>query len=232
MNLAEAFNAALPELPARHAQRKRLPRLDPKLIAKEQIEDGKPVVVANMRGPTDPYRFTPEQWDLIQLFDGERDYKTIAELYGEKFGVPFAENDIRDFADALGDNFWYKTPQERNLALVAKLAERRHQHGKKSSKVGDVSRIQIAHWDPDQYFDRVYKVMKFVYTPWFTVLTLALFAFMVWVYIDRWEQIGIDTLKYYTFTEKTLRDLGEFWLLFFIMAFFHESSHGLTCKHY
>lgn len=232
MNLAEALNSALPELPVHQARIKRLPKLDPKLIAKQQIEDGTPVIVANMRGTTDLYRFSPEQWELIQLFDGLRDYAQIAEEFKRKVGIEYAADDIREFAANMGDNFWYKTPQERNIALSQKLAEHRHQHLKKVSKFGDVSRIQVSHWDPDQYFNKVYGVMKFVYTRWFTLLTLALFSFMIWVFFDRWSEIGVDTLKYYTFTEKSAADFAEFWLLFFTLAFFHESSHGLTCKHY
>jgi putative peptide zinc metalloprotease protein len=232
MNLAEALNSALPELPVHQARTKRLPKLDPKLIAKQQIEDGTPVIVANMRGTTDLYRFSPEQWELIQLFDGVRDYPQVAEEFKRKIGVEYSPEDIREFAANMGDSFWYKTPQERNIALSQKLAEHRHQHIKKASKFGDVSRIQVSHWDPDQYFDKVYSVMKFVFSRWFTLLTLALFSFMIWVFFDRWSEIGVDTLKYYTFTEKSAADFGEFWLLFFTLAFFHESSHGLTCKHY
>ena len=47
---------------------------------------------------------------------------------------------------------------------------------------------------------------------------------MIWVFFDRWSEIGVDTLKYYTFTEKSAADFGEFWVLFFTLAFFHESS--------
>jgi putative peptide zinc metalloprotease protein len=232
MNLAEALNSALPELPVHTARTKRLPKLDPKLIAKQQIEDGVPVVVANMRGTSDLYRFSPEQWELVQLFDGERDYAQIAEAFKHSMGIEYAADDIKEFAANMGDNFWYKTPQERNIALSQKLAENRHQHIKRASKFGDVSRIQVSHWDPDQYFDKVYDGMKFVFSRWFTLATLALFAFMIWVFFDRWSEIGSDTLKYYTFTEKSAADLAEFWLLFFVLAFFHESAHGLTCKHY
>ncbi len=232
MNLAEALNSALPELPVHQARAKRLPKLDPKLIAKQQIEGGEAVVVANIRGTTDLYRFSPVQWELIQLFDGVRDYVQVADEFKHRTGIEYSPEDIREFAGNMGDNFWYKTPQERNIALSQKLAEHRHQHIKKASKFGDVSRIQISHWDPDEYFNKIYVWLKFVYSRWFTLLTLALFGFMIWVFFDRWSEIGSDTLKYYTFTEKSLADFAEFWLLFFVLAFIHETAHGLTCKHY
>src|SRR3954463_6206617 len=124
MNLAEALNSALPELPVNKARIKRLPRMDPKLIGRLQTEEGKPVVVANMRGTTYLYRFSPEQWELIQMFDGERTYAEVAQLFTQQTGAEISEKDARDFADALDDGeFWYRTPQERNIALMQKLSD-------------------------------------------------------------------------------------------------------------
>jgi len=232
MNLAEALNAALPELPAKKA-RTGYPKLDPGTIYAENIEDGRPVVVAHKRGTDALYRFPPEQWNLIVLFDGQRSYDDVVEAYYQSYGVLYTADDVREFASGLDDiDFWYKTPQEKNIALNQKLAEHRHQHHHRKSKWGDIAHVQFSAWDPDRYFDFVYPRLRWVYTPWFTTLTLLLFAFMVYVFASRWNEIGHDTLKYYTFTDKGARDLAEFWILFFIMAFFHESSHGLTCKHY
>ena len=231
MNLAEALNAALPELP--QTRRKGFPKIDPRLLAREHVEGGVPVVVADLRGTTDLYRFTPEQWTLTQFFDGERSYQEIADLYTAQSGAVVGEQDVKQFAEALDSTgFWYKTPQERNIALSQKLAEKRERYTRKRFKVGDVSRIVVGHWDPDAYLDRAYHSLKFVYSRWFTLLTLAVFAFMVYVFIDRWGEIGADTLRYYTFSTKGFSDLAEFWVLFFIMAGLHETAHGITCKHY
>ena len=41
MNLAEALNVALPEIPVRALAKERLPRIDPNLVVKEQTQDGK-----------------------------------------------------------------------------------------------------------------------------------------------------------------------------------------------
>ena len=71
MNILEALEVALPDLPAQAAQR-RFPKLDPRVISREHIEQGVRVVLAKMPG-TDIYlRFSPEQWQVAQLFDGER----------------------------------------------------------------------------------------------------------------------------------------------------------------
>ncbi|MGA3316557.1 MAG: HlyD family efflux transporter periplasmic adaptor subunit [Candidatus Korobacteraceae bacterium] len=232
MNLAEALNAALPELPAKKA-RAGYPKLDPRTIWAENIEEGRPVVAAHVRGKESLFRFPPEQWKLIELFDGQRSYDDVAEAYRQLYGVQYTAEDVQEFANMLQEaDFWYKTPQERNIALNQKLADQRHQHKHRKSKWGDIAHIQFSAWDPDRFFDMIYPRLRWVYTPWFTTLTLLLFAFTIYVFAIRWGEIGRDTLTYYTFTDKGARDLAEFWVLFLILAFFHESAHGLTCKHY
>jgi putative peptide zinc metalloprotease protein len=55
---------------------------------------------------------------------------------------------------------------------------------------------------------------------------------MALIFIGGWSEIWRDTLRYYTFTDKSAADLAEFWLLFCGLGYFHECAHGLTCKHF
>jgi putative peptide zinc metalloprotease protein len=232
MNLAEALSAALPEMPARRA-RVGYPKLDPGLIWKENIEDGKPVIVALIRGRDGFFRFPPEQWKIIELFDGTRSWEEVAELYAELYGTLYDPDDLREFTSGLDAiDFWYRTPLEKNIALQEKLEEGRRQHTQRRWKWGDVAHMQFSAWDPDRYFDRIYPWLKWLYSGWFGVVCLVLFGFMTYVFAANWGQIGRDTLQFYNFTQKTGGDLAEFWILFLILAFFHESAHGLSCKHY
>lgn len=232
MNLAEALNAALPELPAKRVGT-RYPRVDPRAIWAENVEEGQPIIVVHIRGTDGFYRFPPEQWKLIELFDGKRSYEDVVEAYRQLYSVQYPVEDVREFSNALDEaDFWYKTPQERNIALNQKLAENRHKHQHRKSKWGDVAHIQFSAWDPDHFFDMAYPRIRWVFSGWFTALTLLFFSFTTYIFVARWNEIGQDTLKYYTFTEKGPRDLAEFWIIFLVLAFFHESAHGVTCKHY
>ncbi|WP_433983817.1 M50 family metallopeptidase [Tunturiibacter empetritectus] len=232
MNLAEAFNAALPDLPARRS-RTTSPKLDPAVVFRENIEDGKPIIVALIRGTDKIYRFGLDQWRIIELFDGIRSYEDVAAAHAELYSVAYSVDDLKEFAGGLDDaDFWYKTPLEKNIALQQKLESSRHQHSNRKSKWGDISHMQFSAWDPDRYFNRIYPYSRWLYSRWFTTLTLLLFGFMVALFFANWAQIGRDTVQFYTFTEKSASDLAEFWILFLILGFFHESAHGLTCKHY
>src|SRR5437868_12335131 len=127
MNLTEAINAALPELPVHAAKLKRVPKLDPNLIVREHIQDGEPMVYVLIPGVGEYYPLTPDHWSLMQLFDGQRSYAEIAQLYSLQRNVTYPEQYVREVAEDLVDSpFCYKSPQERNIALIEKLTEERH----------------------------------------------------------------------------------------------------------
>jgi len=233
MNIAQALDAALPELPERVIRRDK-PKLDPRVIAKERVEDGILNVVAKLPGTLSILTIVPEEWKLVQLFDGSRSYQEISDLSAEATGAFFSEDDVREIAGFLYDDtdFICKTPLEKNIILQQQL---RGQRGKKlkRSRIPDFTDITIKEWpNADQYISRLYPKLKFIYTPAFVLFTILLFAVMLWMWADRFGEIWSDSFEFYNFTTKSGKDLVEFWFLFAFMAFFHESAHGLTCKHF
>jgi putative peptide zinc metalloprotease protein len=232
MNILEALDAALPEMPAKLARRG-FPKLDPQVISKEHLEHGVPTVLAKMPGSDSFVRLTPEQWTLLDLFDGERSYAEISALVQEKTGVGFTEDDVKEFAAFLRDqtDLLYQTPLEKNITLKQKLGA--HRHKRKRFAFADVTDITLHRWPrADDYLTRLKPHVQFVYTTWFTLLTLACFCVMVWMWAGKFDEIWYDSFRFYNFTDKTLWDLVEFWFLFGAMAFCHESAHGMTCKHF
>jgi len=232
MNIANALNAALPDLPERMVQRS-VPKLDPRVIAKQQIEKGQPVVLAKLPGADTFIRLDPSQWVLLQLFDGERTYDEISFQATEQTGIDYSQDAVREFASFIQGNtdLFYRTPQEKNITLHQKLRGQRLNRNR--IKFGDFSDITIAEWpDADQFITRIYPRFRWVYTWWFTLLAVAMFVLMGAMWAGRFGEIWRDSFEFYNFTTKSGRDLLEFWLLFGAMAFFHESFHGLTCKHF
>jgi putative peptide zinc metalloprotease protein len=229
MNLSEVLNVALPELPVRRI--KGYPRLHPKVVVREHIEDGSPTMVGVVSGGIYVYRFSPEQWSLVQLFDGQRSYKEVAALFEQQTGIAVGEEQVQEISSALDElDFWYKTPLEKNITATQKLADQRQKRTRK--KTIDMGQMVVASWDPDVHISKLYGAVKFVYSRWFVCGVLGMFAIMAAIFISGWSEIWQDTVKYYTFTDKGVADLAEFWLLFCGLGFFHESAHALTCKHF
>ena len=230
MNITQALNVALPELPAKLVSQ-RPPRVHPDVVFKEHIEEGKPVIRAYVPGVDAMFTFPPESWAMIQLFDGQVSYAELAELCSREAGVAYSEEAVRDFAaeiDAM--NFWYRTPQEKNIKLMQKTADERRRLQKK--KWGDLSEIKFPAVNPDRFLTWLYRQISFMYTPWFTVLTLLAFAFTAGIFITHWSEVGRDTLEVYNFADKSWFDVAAFWIIASVLLCIHEIGHGLTCKHY
>ena len=233
MNLSEALDAALPEIPKTRLERTRPPLLDPGLITREDTLDGDPVVAVMQRHGSSFSRLKPEQWQLAQLFDGERSYEEIAEEFQMQTATSVSAAEVSAFADNLEEvHFLYQSPQEKNLALSQKLAAQRQRRA--GSKTGiDIAHITFSAWDPDRYLTWLdEKFGGIIYSRWGILAMVLLFAYEATVFISKWNLIGPDVKVYYNFSQKSLLDVVQFWVLLLVIGFFHESAHGLTCKHF
>ncbi len=233
MNLSEALDAALPEIPRSRLSRKNPPRVDPDLIIREDVTDGEPVVAVYQRSTANLLRMKPTQWQLARLFDGVRSYEEIAFAFEAETGIPIGPEEVRTFAENMDEGaFWYKNPQEKNLAMNEKLAAQRSRRVQSHSSL-NVAHISFSAWDPDRYLTRLdEKIGKYVYNRWMVLAAVLLFLLEAVVFTAKWSVFGPDISLYYDFGKKTFSDLVEFWLLLFVIGFVHESAHGLTCKHY
>ena len=234
MNLSEALDAALPEIPRTRLARSRPPRLNPDLIVREDVMEGEPFVGVLERGKANYFRFPPAQWQLALLFDGVRSYEEIADLYNEQHGGEITAEDARAFADNMEEaDFWYKTPQEKNLALSEKLIAQRSRRS----------------WTQIQNRLRTHQFLRVGPGPlsWLArPRQLEIFssaAGACWpsfrCFVLKWRSSstngmlsGRTSRSITTSPTKALLDLAQFWLLFLALGFFHETAHGLTCKHY
>ena len=232
MNITEALNAALPEMPARMVA-ERYPRAATDMVFREHVEDGKPVFRVYVPSSEAMYKFPPQNWTLIQLFDGKRNYDEIAALYSQQMGVEHTAEQVRDFAAELeAMDFWYKTPQEKNIVLMQKSAEERRKLQKRKSRFGDLSLILFPAVNPDKFLDWLYKYTSYFYSRWFTLLTLVAFGISAGITITHWSEIGRDTLEFYNFSDKSWGDVIQFYLLAVAVLGIHEIGHGHACKHY
>jgi putative peptide zinc metalloprotease protein len=233
MNLTQALNAALPEIPARIISR-RCPRVPPDAVAQQHLESGQPVVRVLVPSQEAMYRFPPQNWALIQLFDGIRSYEEIADLYSAQLGAVYGVDDVREFASSLEAlDFWYKTPQEKNILYMQQTAEGRKKLLKsRKNKYGDLSQIMFPAVNPDPFLTWLHRYTSFLYTWWFTLLTLGLFAAMAVITVTHWSEIGRDSLQFFNFANKSWADVGVFYVLALITMCWHEIGHGHACKHF
>ncbi|MGB2672495.1 MAG: efflux RND transporter periplasmic adaptor subunit [Candidatus Acidiferrum sp.] len=232
MNLNQALNVALPEIPARTLAQ-RYPRLDPNVTFKNHLEDNVMMVRIYVPSSGFMYSFPEQHWNLIRLFDGKRTYEDIAAEYSAQSGNQFGAEAVREFAGELeGAGFWYKTAQEKNILLMLQSSAERQKKLRVKSRYADLSMILFPAFNPDKFLTKLYGWTSWIYTPWFTIVTLAAFAFTLGLTIAHWPEIGRDTVQFYNFTEKTWGDIAVLYVLGMFVVAAHEYAHAHACKHY
>lgn len=179
------------------------------------------------------YVFRPEHWRLTQLFDGKRSYEEIAELFSQENNIQFDAQAVRDFAEDLEANdFWYKTPREKNILLLKQSAEERRKRVKIRSRWADLSDVTFPAFNPDRFLTWFYSHTKFVYTPWFTILTIVGFLACAVISVTHWGEIWRDTIEFYNFSNKTWGDVFALYTLGMGVVAVHEFAHAHACKHF
>jgi len=232
MNLTRVLNVALPDMPARVLS-ERPPRLDPGIIAREHLEGGKTVIRTYVPCAKIMFTFPPPNWGLAQLFDGSRSYEEIAELYSQQTGAQYSAEEVREFASNLDAiDFWYRTPQEKNILLMQQSAEERRKKLKQQNRWGDLAEVLFPAFNPDPFLTKLYSYTKFVYSGWFTTLTLTLFAVAAGITITHWSDVGRDTVAFYNFSNRTLGDILVFYVLVLGVVVVHEFAHAYASKHF
>jgi putative peptide zinc metalloprotease protein len=233
MNLARILDTALPDLPPQRLP-DRMPRMYPKVIAREHEErEGTMVRLIIPNGPPHYYRLTKLQYELTQLFDGNRTYEEIAELFIRRTGVNVSAQEVREFADSMEKtDFWYKTPFEESVILCHELAEQRHKAIKHKRFWADVTTIELWYFDPQKFLDWLYPKLKFMYTGWFFLWTLFMAAVAVVILGSHWRQFWADNLHWYDLAGRGVSHFVAFFGVFLIVGAVHEIAHGISCHHY
>jgi putative peptide zinc metalloprotease protein len=231
MNLVRALEVALPDMPARKLAES-TPRLDPGMAFREHIEDGRPVMRVYVPCANGMFAFSKNDWDLIQLFDGMRSYEEITQLYSQQNGIQYDAKTVRDFAANLeSTDFWYKTQQEKNIQLMQLSREERKKRLKQKNIWNDLSEVNFPAFNPDRAVTWVHDKTRFIYTPWFTIVSGIAVLISVGITIAHWPQIGQDSLDFYMW-KRTWMDIFYLYTLGMGVVALHEFAHAHACKHY
>jgi putative peptide zinc metalloprotease protein len=232
MNLTRALEVALPEIPAR-LMAQSCPRLHPDVVFKEHIVEGRPLVRIYVPGVDAMYNLAPQTWELVRFFDGQRNFEQLAEAYTRETGKAVSVEDVHGLADDLESlHFWYKTPREKNIALMQLSADERRSALKRKNRWSNLAFIKFPAFNPDNFLVWLEARIRFVFTWWFTLITLVAFAGMVAIFVLHWSEVGRDTLQFFDFTDKTWLDVAAFWGITAVLGAIHETAHGVTCRHF
>jgi putative peptide zinc metalloprotease protein len=231
MNLTRALEVALPDIPARKLAES-YPRMDPGVTFREHIEDGRPVMRIYVPSVAGMYTLDKTQWELAKLFDGKRSYEEIAKMYSQEKGVEYDSESVREFADNLeAGEFWYKTAQEKNIQLLQLTREERKRRLKGKNIWSDLSDVDFPAFNPDRFVTWLHDKTRFIYTPWFTIVSLIGLFISVAITVAHWSQIWQDSLNFYLW-KRSWTDILYVYTVGMAVVAIHELAHAHACKHY
>ncbi len=224
------MEVALPEIPARKLAES-YPRMDPGTSFREHTEYGKTVVRVYVPSVAGMYTMEKSQWELAQLFDGKRSYEEIAKIYSQQIGARYDAESVRDFAATLdASDFWYKTPQEKNIQLMKLSLEERKKKLKGKSIWTDLSDVDFPAFNPDRFVTWLYGKTRFIYTTWFTLVSVVAILFSAGITVGHWSRIWEDSVNFYLW-RRTWTDVFYMYTLGMGIVALHELAHAHTCKH-
>ena len=232
MNLTQALNVALPEIPARQIT-ERCPRLHPEVVHQEHIVDGRATVRVYVPGVDAIFNLAPPTWDVVRFFQGQSTYEEVADAYFTETGAQISVDELREIAgDLEAIEFWYKTAREKNIAALQQTADERRNAMKQARRWKDLGFVRFPAFNPDKFLVWLDKRINFVFTWWFTLLTLGAFAVTLGIFVTHWSEVSRDTLQFFNFADKSWLDLAVFWGITFVLAAVHETAHGVVCRHF
>lgn len=205
-----------------------LPRLREDLVVSEQQYSGQPFWVVKDPVSLKYYRFSREEYFLMQLMKqgatlDQLQERHLAEFHGDRL----TGQELGGFVRSLLEKNLLESrhPQRDELLYEAGRRKRR------KMLIGQVKNFlffRIPLVDPDAFFDRVIRYVRFVWSWPFLLIYLIALAVGTGLLIRRWDDFQ------YLFTNEflTLYNLPFVIAVFWLTKAIHELGHGLTCKHF
>jgi len=210
-----------------------MPRLRPDIVVRRMAQ--KDEVYFVIKDPLIPayYKFSPDEWDIISLFDGTRTAEQIVEEFSHHHPNEYIDEElVLGHRQALKEMDLLNLPAiEKSLQFMERMKEQRKNMAEKS-KFKNLFEITFSAWDPDDAFKKVIPYLRFLYTKEFFIISFIAIMMMTVVNVIKWEEFKQGTYAMYTFTDKSLWEILVFIFLMTVTGTIHELGHGLTLKHF
>jgi putative peptide zinc metalloprotease protein len=207
----------------------RRPKLRQDLQISEQVVRGETSFVIKVPHLFKYARYGPLEYSVLKYADGTRTLEEIAAAVNAEAGEgTLGEADVADFLESTDPDLWEEGAGKKNLAILEKIREERRERVNTAS----VLYIHFSAWNPDRTLERIMPYLRWLYTPGFVAFSVLLFTVMGTILANNWARVQHDTVAFYTFSDKTLFDIWEFWAILFVVIAVHEFGHGLTCKYF
>ena len=208
-----------------------LPKLRQDLVVRQQTQNQEVFFVIKDPNVQAYYKFTPFEWDIMSLFDGNNTDETIVQKFNSRHPYEMIDEEtVESYRSSLKEMELMEVPAaQKSLILMERIRSMRK---KRAEGEGNLFYITFSAWDPDRLFNRVIPYLRFFWTREF--LAVSLFCVLLMVVVDavKWDEFKYGLVSMYSFSEKSLWDMLVFIFLMTATGMLHEIGHGMTLKNY
>ena len=204
-------------------------RSDLKII--RSVQNGEETFIVKDPVALKYFRFGLMEISIFKNLDGTKDHDEVARLVSQETGLHFVGQHISSYVENLRKmNFIEQSASEKSLILLEHLREDRKFKASATSEGKDILYQRFPLYDPDDLYNRVIKYIRFLWSREFFIFCMILFSLAAMIIISNWDTVseGLTNLRSF----ESVRDVGIFLGVLFIVIIFHENGHGLTCKYY
>jgi putative peptide zinc metalloprotease protein len=210
------------------AEDQALPRLRSELEVSEQIYDGQPYWVIKDPVSLRYYRFSREEYFILDQLRRDVTLDELKEAHREEFqDDSLNTNDVGTFMGLLMARNLVLLPHP-NRDEILYRGSRRRWRTKFFGQLMSFMFFKIPLYDPDRLFNRIHPRIRFLWSRPFFIFFLLLLGYSFSLLVRQWG----DCTSMFFANFFTMRNIPLFFLVLYFIKGLHEFGHGLTCKNY
>jgi putative peptide zinc metalloprotease protein len=219
-----------PALPAGQSAENLQPKLRPDLVVQPQFYEGMTHYVVKDPIGLKYFRFKVEEYFLLEQLDGKRTLQEVKKAFERKYRPQtITIEDLTRFVSQLHEAgiVQIDTPIQGRV-----LVERRRKNRWKRvwQFIANILYVKIPIIDPERLLTAMYPYFRWLFTPWFVVITLTMWAVALGLVVSQWREFTAKLPDFHSFFNWWT--IIYFWISLAIVKVIHEFGHGLTAKHY
>jgi putative peptide zinc metalloprotease protein len=162
------------------------------------------------------FRLRDKEYYIATLFDGINGPDEIAAKFKEKFGIELPPEQVSQFAEQL-----------KKMGLMVDSSEEEAVTPQKSKRSiwGKLLFIKIKAFNPDNFIEKSYKIIR----PFYTATAIYLYGALTLLAVLL-TLFNIESLKEQSNTFFVAEIIPLIWITVFIVTIIHELSHTYACR--
>lgn len=207
------------------------PRVRSDLRYSRQVQGGQTVIVVKDPLSMKYFRFGEMEVWLMERMDGSRTAAQIARELEEEMGLSASTDSIDAFVRRLKElGLADRSHAERRILLEESLRKERRLRLKGHGST--ITRMRFSFGDPDRLFGYLATTLRFLFTPGFVAVSLAILLGYLVLLIHQKESVLAGLGALYDPGHYSVGLVASFYLLTIGVTVVHEFGHRLTCKHF